>query len=53
MPEVLLTASSVKAIKRNNVWTVENITKRERDLFKELSVQTGEELKQVSSELPT
>ena len=53
MPEVLLTASSIKAIKRNDVWSIENISKYERDLFKALSVPIGAELKQASFQLPT
>jgi hypothetical protein len=53
MPEVLLTASSVKAMKRNDVWTIENTSKAERDLFKALSVPIGEELKQATFGLPT
>jgi len=53
MPEVLLTASSVKATKRNELWAIENTTKRERDLFHALSVSVGAELKQASFALPT
>jgi hypothetical protein len=53
MPEVLLTASSIKAMKRNDLWTIENASKGERDLFKALSVQVGAELKQASFGLPT
>ena len=53
MPEVLLTASSVKAMKRNDVWTIENTSKTERDLFKALSVLVGAELKQAPFGLPT
>ena len=53
MPEVLLTASSVKAMKRNDMWTIENTSKAERDLFKALSVPVGAELKQASFGLPT
>ena len=53
MPEVLLTASSVKAMKRNDAWTIENTSKAERDLFKALSVPVGAELKQVPFGLPT
>ena len=53
MPEVLLTASSIKAIKRNDMWTIENASKVERDLFKALSVPVGAELKQASFGLPT
>ena len=53
MPEVLLTASSIKAMKRNDVWTVENASKAERDLFKALSVPVGAELKQAPFGLPT
>ena len=53
MPEVLLTASSIKAMKRNDIWTIENASKAERDLFKALSVPVGAELKQASFGLPT
>lgn len=53
MPEVLLTASSIKAMKRNDIWTIENASKAERDLFKALSVPVGVELKQASFGLPT
>jgi len=53
MPEVLLTASSIKAMKKNNMWTIENASKAERDLFKALSVPVGTELKQASFGLPT
>ncbi len=53
MPEVLLTASSVKAMKRNDIWTIENASKAERDLFKALSVSIGAELKESSFGLPT
>ena len=53
MPEVLLTASSVKAMKRNNLWTIENTSKAERDLFKALSVPMEAELKEVCFGLPT
>jgi transposase len=53
MPEVLLTASSVKAMKRNELWTIENTTKRESDLFQALSVPVGAELKPASFALPT
>ena len=53
MPEALLTASSVKAMKRNDSWTIENTTKRERNLFESLSVSIGAELKQASFVLPT
>lgn len=53
MPEVLLTATSVNATKRNNVWTIENTSKAERDLFKALSVPAGAELKQFPFGLPT
>lgn len=53
MPEVLLTTSSVKAIKRNDIWTIENASKAERDLFKALSVSIGAELKGSSFGLPT
>ena len=53
MPEVLLTASLVKAMKRNDSWTIENTTKRERNLFESLSVPIGTELKQASFVLPT
>ena len=53
MPEVLLTASSVKAMKRNELWTIENVSKRERDLFNALSVPVGAELKEVPFGLPT
>ena len=37
MPEVLLKVSSIKAMKRNDMWTIENVSKAERDLFKALS----------------
>ena len=53
MPEVLLTASSIKAMKRNEIWIIENASKAERDLFKALSVPIGAELKQASFGLPT
>ncbi len=53
MPEVLLTASSIKAMKRNDTWTIENASKAERELFKALSVPVGVELKQASFDLPT
>lgn len=53
MPEVLLTASSVKAMKRNGMWAIENASKRERNLFEALSVTVGSELKAASFELPT
>ena len=53
MPEVLLTASSVKAMKRNDMWAIENASKAERNLFKALSVPVGAELKQASFGLPT
>ena len=53
MPEVLLTASSIKAMKRNDTWTIENASKPERDLFKALSVPIGVELTQASFGLPT
>ena len=53
MPEVLLTASSIKAIKRNDMWTIENTSKTERDLFKALSVPVGAELKKDPFGLPT
>lgn len=53
MPEVLLTASSIKAMKRNDMWTIENASKAERDLFKALSVSVGADLKQANFELPT
>ena len=53
MPEVMLTASSVKAMKRNELWTIENASKRERDIFNALSVPVGAELKQASFGLPT
>ncbi len=53
MPEVMLTASSVKAMKRNELWTIENASKCERDLFDALSVPIGAELKPVSFVLPT
>lgn len=53
MPEVLLTASSIKAMKRNDLWAIENVSKAERDLFKALSVPIGEELKQATFGLPT
>ena len=53
MPEVLLTASSIKAMKRNNMWAIENASKAERDLFRALSVPVGAELTQASFGLPT
>ena len=53
MPEVLLIASSIKAMKRNEIWTIENVSKAERELFKALSVPVGAELKQASFGLPT
>ena len=53
MPEVLLTASSVKAMKRNDIWTIENASKRERDLYSALSVPIEANLKQASFGLPT
>ena len=53
MPEVLLTASSIKVMKRNDIWAVENASKTERDLFKALSIPVGAELKEASFELPT
>ena len=53
MPEVLLTAASVKALKRNDLWTIENTSKRERDLFSALSVSLDTELKQDSFGFPT
>lgn len=53
MPDVLLTASSIKAMKRNDMWTIENTSKTERDLFKALSVPVGTELKEASFGLPT
>lgn len=53
MPEVLLTASSIKAIKRKDIWTIENASKAERELFKALSVSIGAELKEASFGLPT
>ena len=53
MPEVLLTASSSKAIKRKDIWTIENVSKAERDLFKALYVSIGTELKEASFGLPT
>ena len=53
MPEVLLTASSIKALKRNDMWMIENTSKVERDLFKALSVPVGAELKRDSFGLPT
>ena len=53
MPEVLLTASSIKAMKRNDTWTIENASKAERELFKALSVPVGAELKRASFGLPT
>lgn len=53
MPEVLLTASSIKALKRNDMWTIENTSKAERNLFKALSVPVGAELKQASFGPPT
>ena len=53
MPEVLLTASSIKAMKRNDMWVIENASKAERDLFRALSVPVGAELTQASFGLPT
>ena len=53
MPEVLLTASSIKAMKRNDMWTIENASKAERDLFKALSVPVGAELNRADFGLPT
>lgn len=53
MPEVLLTASSIKAMKRNDTWTIENALKSERELSKALSVQISTDLKQASFGLPT
>ena len=53
MPEVMLTASSLKAMKRNDMWKIENASKAERELFKALSVPIGAELKQASFGLPT
>lgn len=53
MPEVLLKASSIKAIKRNDIWIIENASKAERDLFKALSVSIGAELKESSFGLPS
>ena len=53
MPEVLLTASSTKATKRNDFWTIENALKVERDFCKALSIPIGEEMKQASFVLPT
>ena len=53
MPEVLLTASSIKAMKRNGKWTIENASKAERNLFKALSVSIGAELNRADFGLPT
>ncbi len=53
MPEVLLTASSIKAMKRNDMWTIENASKAERDLFKALTVPVGMELNRADFGLPT
>ena len=53
MPEVLLTASSVKAMKRNDVWTIENTSKAERDLFKAFSIPIDAELNLADFGLPT
>lgn len=41
MPEVMRTASSVKAIRRNGIWTVENASKSERDIFDALKIPIG------------
>ena len=53
MPEVLRTASSIKAMKRNDMWAIENASKAERELFKALSVPIGVELKLDPFGLPT
>ena len=53
MLEVLLTASSIKAMKRNDVWAIENASKAERNLFKALSVSIGAELNRADFGLPT
>lgn len=39
----MLTASSVKAIKRNEAWAIENASKNERDIFDALEVPIGSE----------
>ena len=53
MPEVMLTASSVKAIKRNEAWAIENASKSERDIFDALEVPIGSELIPSNSWFPT
>ena len=53
MPEAMLTASSVKSVKRNGIWTIENASKCERDLFSELSVPIGTGLEPAVWALPT
>ena len=53
MPEVMMTASSVKAIRRNGTWTIENASKNERSIFEALSVPIGTELTPVAPLLPT
>ena len=53
MPEVLLIASSIKAIKRNLTWNVENCSKRERELFGAIGISVGNELTPALSKDPT
>ena len=53
MPEVMMTASSVKAIRRNGTWTIENASKNERSIFEALSVPIGTELTPAAPLLPT
>lgn len=53
MPEVMMTASSVKAMKRTDIWGIENASKGERELFKALSVPIGTSLEPVVFQLPT
>ena len=53
MPEVLLIASSIKAIKRNLTWNVENCSKRERELFGAIGISVGHELTPALSKDPT
>ncbi len=47
MPEVLMTAGSIKAIRNDGSWGIENASKRERELFSALEISIGTELKEA------
>lgn len=44
MPEVILAASSVKAVRKNEGWSVENASKNERRIFDGLKATVGDDI---------